>query len=245
MTDLLALIPARSGSVRSPRKNVRELAGYPLIAYSIASALAASSVSRVVVSTDSEEIAEIAAHFGAEVPFLRPAELATTTSPDVEWIAHALGALAPAEEAYLIARPTSPFRTAATIDRAHERFLALSESRQIDSVRAVELCRQHPGKMWTLDGELMQPLLDQTGLAVPWHASQYQALPEVHVQNSSLEIAWARVVAESGTHCGTRIAPFFTEPAEGFAIDYEDDWVIAERMLARGEAALEPIVTGA
>lgn len=239
---VLALVPARGGSLRSPGKNIRPLAGHPLIAYSIAAALAAPAVTRVVVSTDSEEIAEAARSYGAEVPFLRPTELATATSPDVEWVRHALEHVDPVEDAYAIVRPTSPFRTAATIERAHARFLELSVLDDIDSIRAVERCRQHPGKMWVLEDRLMRPLLDQSQLEVPWHASQYQALPEVYVQNSSLEIAWTRVVAATGTHCGTRIAPFFTEPAEGFAIDYEDDWLIAERMLERGEAVLEPIV---
>ena len=240
-TATLALVPARGGSLRVPSKNVRPFAGHPLIAYTIASARAASAITRVVVSTDSEEIASIAKRYGAEVPFLRPTELATATSPDVEWVRHALEELKPVEQAFAILRPTSPFRMAATIDRAHGLFLELSDQEGIDSIRAVERCRQHPGKMWVLDGRVMRPLLDQSQLEVPWHASQYQALPEVYVQNSSLEIVWTRAVAETGTHCGTRIAPFFTEPAEGFSIDYEDDWLIAERMLERGEAALEPI----
>jgi CMP-N,N'-diacetyllegionaminic acid synthase len=236
--DVLALVPGRAGSVRVPGKNVRLLAGHPLIAYSIAAARAAARITRVVVSTDSQQIAEVAERYGAEVPFLRPPELATATSPDVDWISHALERLAPLEDAYAIVRPTSPFRSAATLERAYSRFLALSEADAIDSIRAVEPCRQHPGKMWILHGDHMRPLLDQSHLDVPWHSSQYAALPEVYVQNSSLEIAWTRVVAETGTHGGTKIAPFMTESTEGFSIDYEDDWLIAERMLDRGVAKL-------
>lgn len=239
---VLALIPARGGSLRSPGKNVRELAGHPLIAYSIAAARAAPGVSRVVVSTDSKEIADVARRFGAEVPFLRPSELATSTSPDVEWVRHAVENLEPVERSFAIIRPTSPFRTAATIERGHARFAELSAAHDIDSIRAVEPCRQHPGKMWVLEGDLMRPLLDQSDLEVPWHASQYQALPEVYVQNSSLEIAWTRVLTETGTHCGRRIAPFLTEGAEGFAIDYEDDWLVAEWLLARGDGRLQDVL---
>ena len=91
--SVVAFIPARSGSKRVPGKNVRPLAGHPLIAYSIAAALDSGIFSAVVVSTDSEEIAEIARHYGADVPFLRPVEFAGDTSPDIEWLEHALTAL--------------------------------------------------------------------------------------------------------------------------------------------------------
>jgi len=101
----------------------------------------------------------------------------------------------------------------------------------------VERCRQHPGKMWTLEGELMTPLLPQPE-GVPLHSRQYKSLPAVYVQNSSLELAWTRVVTEQGSIAGERVAPFLTGAAEGFTIDYPSDWAEAERMVASGEAAL-------
>jgi CMP-N,N'-diacetyllegionaminic acid synthase len=221
----VALIPAREGSTRVPGKNVRPLAGHPLIAYSIAAAQEAGVFDAVVVSTDSARIAEVARHYGAEVPGLRPAELAGPTSPDIDWLRHVL-ALLPAYEAFALLRPTSPFRGAETIRRAWARFLDLG--RRIDSIRAVEPCRQHPGKMWVVHGEdLMTPLLPQPE-ELPFHSRQYAALPPVHVQNSSLEIAWTRVVAEDGTIAGRRVAPFFTDELEGFSIDYPDDVERAE-----------------
>jgi len=233
------LIPARGGSQRVPGKNVRELAGHPLIAYSIAAARASERFDAVIVSTDSEEIAEMATRYGAEVPGLRPAEIASSTSPDIEWVRHVLGDLT-AEgrepDLFSILRPTSPFRGADTILRAHDELLSRPEA---DSVRAVELCRQHPGKMWTLeDGGLMSPLLEQPETGVPTHSRQYQDLPEVYVQNSSLEIAWTRAVTEKGSIAGDVVAPFFTDGAEGFTIDYESDWAEAERLVAEGEASL-------
>jgi tetratricopeptide (TPR) repeat protein len=135
-------------------------------------------------------------------------------------------------DAFSILRPTSPFRGAATIRRAWERFLEVGEA---DSLRAVERCRQHPGKMWVLEGELMRPLLPQPE-GTPYHSRQYQALPEVYVQNSSLEIAWSRVATQHGTIAGERVVPFFTEGVEGFSIDYPDDVERAERLTDEAEA---------
>jgi CMP-N,N'-diacetyllegionaminic acid synthase len=221
----VALIPAREGSTRVPAKNVRPLAGHPLIAYTIAAAHEAGVFDAVVVSTDGERTAEIARHYGADVPGLRPSELAGATSPDIDWVEHVL-TLLPARDAFAILRPTSPFRGAATIRRAWERFLELGE--RIDSIRAVEPCRQHPGKMWVVHGDdLMSPLLPQPE-ELPFHSRQYAALPPVHVQNSSLEVAWTRVATEDHTIAGTRVAPFFTDGLEGFSIDYPDDFERAE-----------------
>jgi CMP-N,N'-diacetyllegionaminic acid synthase len=237
----IALVPARAGSERVRGKNVRELAGHPLLAYSIAAARESGLFERIVVSTDSEEIREVAERCGGEAPFLRPPELASSTSPDIEWVRHAFEQLAPARfDVFAVLRPTSPFRGAATIRRAFDRFLALSQSHSIDSLRAVEPVKQHPGKMWVSDGELMRPLLDQSGLAVPWHSSQFASLPPVWIQNSSLEIAWSRVAVEDGLLAGSVVAPFETEAAEGFSIDYEDDWAKAERMIAEGQALPRP-----
>ena len=231
MPTAIALIPARAGSQRVVGKNVRPLAGHPLIAYSIAAAHQSGLFQRVVVSTDSAQTARIARHYGAEVPFLRPVEKASSTSPDIEWIKHALGEIGEAYDCFAIVRTTSPFRAPDTIARAWSQLL---ETPEADSIRAVELCKQHPGKMWIVEGPLMRPLLDQSHLEVAWHASQYQALPKVYVQNSALEIAWTRVVGETGTKEGRRIAPFFTTDEEGFVIDYEEDWDRAARLVASG-----------
>jgi N-acylneuraminate cytidylyltransferase len=87
----------------------------------------------------------------------------------------------------------------------------------------------------------MTPLLDQSHLDVAWHAGQYPALPLVYVQNSALEIAWSRVISETGTREGRVVAPFFTQGYEGFNVDDEEDWERAERLLAAGAAALPAV----
>lgn len=243
MAGTLAYVPARAGSERVPRKNLRPLAGHPLIAYTVAAALESGLFDTVAVSTDSAEIADVARSYGAEVPCLRPAELATATSPDIDWVLQLTGALegeGRTVERFAILRPTSPFRSAATIRRAHAALLALGG--RADSIRAVERCRQHPGKMWVLDGELMTPLLPQPEGETPLHSRQYQALPPVYAQNSSLELAWRSVLdGPLPTISGTRIAPFLTDPVEGFSIDYPEDLARAEELVASGRASLPAV----
>ncbi len=229
MPSAVAIVPARSGSVRVPGKNVRPLAGHPLLAYTIAAARESGVFDAVVVSTDSQEIADVALRYGAEVPGLRPPELATATSPDIDLVVHVLDVLerdGRTFDLFSLLRPTSPFRRGSTIVRAWDQLVALGD--RADSIRAVELCKQHPGKMWRVDGEIMEPLLEQPAEGVPYHSTQYAALPKVYVQNSSLEIAWTRIVAEGGGISGTRVAPFFTEGVEGFSIDYPEDFERAE-----------------
>ena len=233
----VAFVPARSGSQRVPGKNIRPLAGHPLLAYAIATALHSGCFERVVVSTDSEEIADVARWYGADVPFLRPAAYATSTSPDIEWLAHTLERLEERYDLFALIRATNPFRGPDTVQRGLAQLLDTPEA---DSIRAVERVKQHPGKMWLLadDGRTMSPLLDQSHLEVAWHAGQYQALPEVYVQNSALEMAWTRVVSEGGTREGNVLAPFLTHGLEGFNVDDEEDWERAERLVASGKAVL-------
>jgi N-acylneuraminate cytidylyltransferase len=118
---VVALIPARAGSKRLPDKNIRPLDGHPMIAYTISAALESGVFDAVIVSTDSDRIARVALHYGAEVPFLRPTELAGDTSPDIEWVEYTLNKLAEVDRRYdcfSILRPTSPFRKPGTIRRA-------------------------------------------------------------------------------------------------------------------------------
>jgi len=135
-TEVLAVIPARGGSKSIPRKNIEPFGGHPLLAYSIAAGLQARSVSRVIVSTEDPEIAERAVQYGAEIPFLRPTELAQDDTPDLPVFRHALGWLAEHESYHpgivVQLRPTSPVRPRNCVDRAVE---ILVNSPEADSVR--------------------------------------------------------------------------------------------------------------
>jgi CMP-N,N'-diacetyllegionaminic acid synthase len=238
---IVALIPARSGSKRVPDKNIRLLAGHPVMAYTIAAALQSEIFSDVIVSTDSEKYAEIARYYGAEVPFLRPVDLAGDVSPDIEWLEYTLKKLKEDGRKYdcfSILRPTSPFRLPETIQRAWQAFLSEDG---VDSLRAVERCQQHPGKMWVVRGNRMTPLLPLSPPEQPWHSSQYQSLPEVYVQNASLEIAWVRVVHIEHTIAGNVVMPFFTKDFEGFDVNNPYDWKLAEHIVKNQDVQLPPV----
>lgn len=246
MSSCIALIPARAGSKRVNQKNIKLLNGHPLLAYTIAAAHSSGSFTRVIVSTDSEAIATIAKQYGAEVPWLRPSKFAQDTSPDIEWLRYTLqqlqveGSLA---DAFALLRPTSPFRKPETIQRARQQFLA---EQPADSLRAVELCTQHPAKMWSIieqdHRQRLQPIMpNPDATATPWHSTPYQALPKIYVQNASLEIAWCNVPLEQGTISGKVIVPFFTNGYEGFDINNQADWILAEHALANNLAHLPTI----
>lgn len=243
--SVIAFVPARSGSKRLVGKNTRPLAGHPLLAYTLAAAIESGVFQTVVVSTESPETAGIARHYGAEVPFLRPAELAADLSPDIDWVRHTLKALRDlgrSFDAFSILRPTSPFRGAGTIRRAWTQFKG---EEGVDSIRAVERCKQHPGKMWVIEDRRMRPLLSGGPANPPWHSMAYQALPPVYIQNASLEMAWARVPFEQGTISGATVAPFFTEGYEGVDLNDSRDWWYAEHLVARGDATLPAITVPA
>jgi N-acylneuraminate cytidylyltransferase len=242
LPSAVALIPARAGSKRTPGKNIAPLAGHPVLAYTICAARLSGLFQAVVVSTDSPDYAAVARHYGAEAPFLRPAALAGDLSPDIDWIRHALASLDEQGrrfELFSILRPTSPFRQPETIRRAFEAFLAVPGAH---SLRAVEKCGQHPGKMWVRRGQVMLPLLPlQTASGTPWHSSPYQALPEVYIQNASLEIARVRVALDSGSIAGEIVVPFLTQGYEGWDINQPGDLTLARERLAAGEAVLPPV----
>jgi N-acylneuraminate cytidylyltransferase len=240
--SVVALIPARQGSKRVPGKNIRPLAGHPAIAYTVAVAIESGVFESVIVSTDSEDVAAIARHYGAEVPFLRPPAFSGDTSPDIEWVEYTLAELqrrGRGWDCFSLLRPTSPFRSPDTIRRAWQQFLAQAD---VHSLRAIEKCAQHPGKMWVVRGERMSPLLPGSNGNQPWHSTPYQALPPVYVQNASLEIAWTKLVFEQHSIAGDVLVPFITEGYEGFDINDPNDWMIAERLIADGDAQLPAVL---
>lgn len=239
--SIVAFIPARSGSKRVADKNIRSLAGHPLIAYTISAALRSGIFSSVIVSTDSEMYAEIALHYGAEVPFLRSHEISGEFSPDIEWVDYTLSRLRDEHRVYdcfSILRPTSPFRQPDTIRRAWNKFLSEDG---VDSLRAVEKCKQHPGKMWVVRGNRMMPLMPLSPPEQPWHSSQYGALPSVYVQNASLEIAYSHVVFLGRSIAGNVVMPFFTDEYEGLDINTEYEFKFIEDIAQSGKVMLPEI----
>ena len=235
--EILALIPARGGSKSVPRKNIRPLAGHPLLSYSIAAGLQASSVSRVIVSTDDEEIAGIARSYGAEVPFIRPAALAQDDTTDFPVFKHALDWLAENEsyvpDIVVQLRPTSPLRPPDCVDRAIH---ILIENPRADSVRGVIPSGQNPYKMWRIDEDSrMQPLLDE-GFVEPYNMPRQQ-LPATYWQTGHID-AIRRATIEAGSLTGEYILPLILDPRYAVDIDTDRDHARAEWIIRQGDLPL-------
>ena len=238
----VAFIPARSGSKRVPDKNIKLLDGHPILAYTVRAAIESTVFDSVICATDSELYADIARYYGAEVPVLRSSDISGDKSPDIEWVVWMLKTLRASGreyEIFSILRPTSPFRLPQTIRRAWDIFINDTDA---DSLRAIEKCKQHPGKMWVIRGKRMLPLLPFANGTTPWHSSQYAALPEIYAQDASLEIAWSRIALEQNSIAGESIAPFISQGLEGFDINEPEDWWMAERLVATQMAVLPSIV---
>ncbi len=235
-TEVLAIIPARAGSKGIPRKNIRNFAGHPLIAYSIAAALQARRVTRVIVSTDDPEIGEVARAYGAEVPFLRPAELAQDTTLDLPVFQHALAWLT-ANEAYapdvvVQLRPTSPIRPVGLVDEAVR---ILLEHPEADSVRGVVPAGQNPHKMWRIDLQTgqMKNLLDVPGVPEPYNAPR-QVLPPVYWQTGHIDVIRPITILEKNSMSGDVILPVMIDPRYTVDIDSLSDWTRAEWLVYHG-----------
>lgn len=229
--EVLALVPARGGSKSLPRKNIRPFGGYPLLAYSIAAGLQARTVSRVIVSTDDEEIAEVARAYGAEVPFLRPADLALDDTPDLPVFQHALRWLAEHEgyrpDIVVQLRPTSPLRPPDCVDRA---VAILLEHPEADSVRGVVPSGQNPYKMWRIaeDGRLVPLLRD--GFDEPYNMPR-QKLPPTYWQTGHIDAIRTSTILEKGSMSGQVIRPLLLDPRYAVDIDTAWDWARAEWLL--------------
>jgi N-acylneuraminate cytidylyltransferase len=221
--EVLALIPARGGSKGIPGKNLIEIAGKPLIAWSILQARAASCVQRVVVSTDDPLIAAVAAEWGADVPFLRPAELAQDLSPDIDVFRHALETLATAEQyrptMVVHLRATAPVRDVADIDKA---VALLAEDPDADAVRSVSQARQSPFKMWVVNEDgTMTPVARVEGMT-DCQSQARQLLPVAYTQNGYVDVVRPRAVMEQNSMWGSRVLAFVVE-TELFDLDYPED----------------------
>lgn len=235
---MLALIPARGGSKAIPRKNLVLLAGKPLITYSIQQAVDTPSITRIIVSTDDEEIAAVSRQAGAEIPFLRPAEIAGDTSADIETFRHALEWLREHENAVpdLIVhlRPTGPVRRIEIIEEA---ILRMINDPLADSLRSVSSPVQTPYKMWRIENDgYMKPLLSVPGIQDS-HSVPRQLLPPVFWQNGYVDVVRQNTVLQKHSMTGEVVLPFVVdEPI--YEIDYLENLPVVEEALRRLQAGL-------
>lgn len=231
MSDaVLAIVPARGGSKGLPGKNVRTLAGHPLIAWSIAAAQAAPSVGRVICSTDDAEIAEVARCYGADLPFTRPSEFATDSATDLDVFNHALEWL-DAHEGYhpelvVQLRPTTPFRDPAWIDAA---VAVMRSDPAITCVRSVAPAPHTPYKMWRCTDESsnrLSPLLELPGCPESFNMPR-QALPQVLWHTGQLDVIRADTIRD-GSMTGKVIHALNVPADRAVDIDTLNDFRLAE-----------------
>ena len=234
--EVLAIIPARGGSKGIPRKNINLFANFPLISYSIVAALQAESVTRVIVSTDDEEIAAVSRQWGAETPFIRPAELAQDHTTDLPVFQHALQWLKEHEgyhpDLVIHLRPTSPIRPRKCIDDAVDIML---RNPGTDSVRGVVPSGQNPYKMWRLHGENepMTPLLTLDAVEEPFNAPR-QALPPTYWQTGHIDVIRPQIIMDENTMSGKRVLPYLIDQRFTVDIDTPFDWQRFEWLVNNG-----------
>lgn len=232
----LALIPARSGSGRIPGKNIKPLKGKPLISYTIEAAQGARLIDRIIITTDSEEIASVARMHGIEVPFLRPADISRSDSTEMEFLEHALDWLREYEgyepELIVLLYPTSPFRKTESIDAA---IREMSRHPEADSLRSVRICSEHPYKMWMLKDGYLQPFVKAEDSAV--HTLSFQSLPTVYVQNASIYITKPATIRLKKSPVGDIVVPFIMDELESLDINNPLDFEFAEYYLGHHRPA--------
>ncbi len=228
--NILAIIPARSGSKSIIHKNIKNFLGKPLIAHSIEHALKSKLINRVIVSTDSNEYAEVAKKYGAEVPFLRPDLISLDSSNDYEFVLHALNWFLENEnykpDICVQLRPTHPIRNIDDIDKM---IMMLMNSPEADSVRSVvENKTIIPYKMWFLDSHNeLKPILNLENVREPYNTPR-QMLPKTYFQNASVDVFRTECVLNKRSLSGDKLLGFVME--EQFDIDYEEDFIKAERV---------------
>ena len=226
--NILAIIPARSGSKSVPHKNIRPINGKPMIAYSIEHALRSKLINRVIVSTDSEEYAKIAREYGAETPFIRPVEFAEDTSLDIDVFYHCLNYLKKAEgyEADIVVqlRPTYPIRNPEDIDRM---IMMLQENEYADSVRSMALATEIPYKMWK-KGKNGTILPITTDIPECYNMPR-QELPTAYYQNACIDVVRGRVILEERSMSGKTILGY--EMEDNYDIDTEEELEHAKNQL--------------
>ncbi len=233
--EVLAVIPARGGSKSIPRKNILPFAGHPLLAYSIAAAQQADLVTRVIVSTDDEEIAAVARAYGAEVPFMRPPEHAQDATPDLPVFVHAVEWFAETEGYYpelvVQLRPTTPVRPPGCVNDGIQMMRTMPFA---DSLRAVVPSGQNPHKMWRINqrGE-MSPLLSVEGIQEPYNAPR-QHLPQTFWQTGHLDIMRPATLLEKRSMTGDVILSLVLDPRYTVDIDTQNDWMQAEWLIKNG-----------
>lgn len=227
-----AIIPARGGSVGVPKKSIMLFAGFPLLAYSIAAAKLSKKIDRIIVSTDSEEMADVAKRFGAEVPFLRPAEFARHDSPDLEFVQHAIKWFEENEEGvpdFIVhLRPTTPLRKPEDIDAAIEHIAAHPDA---TSLRSGFEIRESPYKLLGVDGKYFTGLFPNDPRPEYWNLPR-QSFPPVYQPDGYVDVLKPAHVTSTNTMHGTATLAFMS--SDTGEVDTLKDFEFLEFKLTSG-----------
>lgn len=227
--NILAIIPARGGSKGVPGKNSKLLAGKPLIAYSIEAAQASKLILTTIVSTDDEQIAAIAKHYGAEVPFIRPAELATDSARSLDVVLHAIDFLTSQEryfDAVCLLQPTTPFRAEGFIDTCIDTFI----EQKVDSLVSVQVVPHEYNPHWTFESDANGNLHIATGEENI--ISRRQDLPKAFIRDGSVYLTKVSVLKEQQSLYGKSIGYVESDAIQYVNIDTLEDWALAEKLIA-------------
>lgn len=232
---VLGFIAARGGSKSVPRKNIKFLAGKPLIAWTIEETKKSKYLDRIIVSTEDPEIAEIARRYGAEVPFLRPQKLAEDLVQVPEVILNALEWLEKNERYFVdvvaLLPPTGPLRRAEDIDKG---IMTLINSPEADSVRPIIESPKHPYKALSLEGEYLKPFFakEVTGFDEPYDLPR-QLFPKAYIYSGAMQIIWTRTLKNLKSLTGNKSKYFLMSPENSVNIDYPLDFEFAEFLIKK------------
>ncbi|NQT03089.1 MAG: acylneuraminate cytidylyltransferase family protein [Planctomycetes bacterium] len=236
MANIVAVIPARSGSKGVPDKNIKFLAGYPLIAYSIAAARLAKNVDRVIVSTDSELYANIARKYGAEVPFLRPDAISGDDSTDYDFIEHVLNWMQDNEglqpEYLLHLRPTTPLRDPACIEKAIER---ICHDNYATALRSVHEMSETSYKTVEIDRDYLKCICSGS-FDLDAANQPRQVFPKTYIANGYVDIYKSFYVVKNKKILGNKVIAYVTPRI--FEVDTLEDFDYLEYQVAK-----EPAIT--
>jgi len=227
--EVAAIIPARSGSKGVPNKNIRSLDGYPMIAYSIAAAKTSRTIGMCLVSTDSKQYAEIAGYYGADVPFIRPAELASDQSTDIDFMEHAIGWLyenrGSVPEYFVHLRPTYPLRDADVVDRAVQMML---DCPQASSLRSAHACEASPYKWFRLEDGFFRPIVE--GMTLDDANKPRQVFPQVYIPDGYVDVLKTESIVRTDTMHGDRMIGFLVD--DGVDVDSLKEFELVKQMVA-------------
>jgi N-acylneuraminate cytidylyltransferase len=218
--SIISIIPARGNSKRIPGKNVELVLGKPLVTYPIKTSLNCRSIERTIVSTDSKEIADLSKKQGAEVPFMRPAELAEDTTPDLPVFIHALEWLKRNDD-YIPSLIVHLRATSPSVHPKHveEAIAIMKKNKEADSLRSVVKARENPYKMWMQNGDSIKPLLINPKVREAYSQPD-QLSPTIYWQNAHVDIIRYETIMEKHSMTGEKIIPYIMD--EKYSIDIND-----------------------